>query len=95
MIKNYKSILNSILLYGSMIIFLSLILTYGWMGFWVGVGISLAFLLVRLILSWDLFINSMRTIEMMVWGKPLDKAYWQKEKPKIPKIKWKKDKLKK
>ena len=34
---------------------------------------------------------AIRSIEMRLWGKPLDKAYWKDEKPPKLKFVWKKD----
>jgi len=37
---------------------------------------------------------AIRTIEMQLWGKPLDKLYWKKEKPPKLKFVWKRDRSK-
>jgi len=37
---------------------------------------------------------AIRTIEMQLWGKPLDRSYWKDEKPGRLKFVWKKDRSK-
>lgn len=68
-------------------------LIYVWFhfGFWwfflglflTGVGLSIA-MRHHLMLA-------IRTIEMSLWGKPLDKQYWQEEKPPKLKFVWKRN----
>jgi len=42
----------------------------------------------------DHMMLAIRTIEMQLWGKPLDPSYWQDQKPGRLKFVWKKDRSK-
>ncbi len=69
-------------------------LLYGAWGVWgivLGISIIVAYALYRLWLFRDHVINTMRTIEMMIWGRPLDKEEWDKgELRKTKAFEWKK-----
>ena len=48
--------------------------------------------LIQLLMNWGLVIGTMRNIESMIWGKPLDKEHWEGQRlPKV-KLRWGKDK---
>lgn len=43
--------------------------------------------------SWGTYLQSLRLLETKMFGKPLDKEYWNKgEKARMPKIVWRKKK---
>lgn len=63
-------------------------------GFWL---FFLLFILTGAVLSIVLrnhLMLAIRSIEMQLWGKPLDKTYWQNEKPPKLKFVWKRDRSK-
>lgn len=58
---------------------------FGLWGFLLGI---LLFAVIKMILMRKFFMMVVRNIETQVFGKPLDKDYWQKGEFKFPKINW-------
>jgi hypothetical protein len=71
-------------------------LIYVWISFgflWFLLGFILTGTVLFLVFKNHMML-AIRTIEMQLWGKPLDKNYWQDEKPARLKFVWKKDRSK-
>ena len=64
---------------------------YGFGGF---IVLILFLVMYKLIKKREMYINSIRVIESMIWGKPLDKDLWNKGELKNTQVKvvWKKKK---
>jgi hypothetical protein len=47
---------------------------------------------VRIAFNFKQYMSIVRYGEMKIFGKPLDRQYWKDEKPKMPKVVWRKKK---
>lgn len=73
------------------------IITAWYQGIWVFIGFVFVYAGWRIWKQRESFLSALRTFETMIWGKPLDKEYWNpgewksRKKRKI-KFAWRKDK---
>jgi len=91
-----KWFFNLLVLISVIVLVLWLSSLSSWLG-WVGFGLLLfGFPLYRLIKDRSQFVHAMKTVEISIWGKPLDKTWWAKNEMKHTKVKinWKKKKNK-
>jgi len=88
------SIINALKSFGMVCIF---IFTITWLGKYGVIGLIIIIILIsayRLLRNKKMFVESLQTIEGMIWGKSLDKGMWKKGEMKNTKIKvvWKNEK---
>jgi len=85
----FKNVLTTFL---TVLLILTFISWFGALGVW---GYALGIILLacwRIFKRRELYLKCLRHAETKIWGKPLDKEHWQKEKPRMPKIVWRKQK---
>jgi len=71
-----------------LVVFVVINLTSAWLGWWGIIIIILIILVYKFYKGWDLFMKSVRKIEIILFGKPLDKKEFQnKDKPSMYKEK--------
>jgi len=63
---------------------------YGWSGLWGWVILMALIGIVKMIIERETVMMALRNIETALFGMPLDKEFWKNQKPKLGKIRWKK-----
>lgn len=82
-IKKIKKIISPVRPYAILIIyFIGAGYFLSW-GVWYMVAWLILFVVIRLLLGWGQLLPSIRYVETLLYGKPLEKEYWSKGEKKV------------